>query len=118
MTRMYRDVIVSSGDSRAAFSHHGDGAASRWPRRRRSHTPRDQTHIVKEKRSSLGTRDEQRTEGMHLVPDAPGKTPSYWCTWGARGRAIATVAFSEDVPYLAAGLGLMHGIMRCPTTRE
>ena len=29
-----------------------------------------------------------RPAKVNLVPDAPGKTPNYWCTWGAQNDAV------------------------------
>ena len=36
---------------------------------------------------------------VSLIPDSPGKTPSYWCTWGAQN-------YAADEKALAAATGL------------
>jgi hypothetical protein len=37
---------------------------------------------------------------VNLIPRQPGKTPSYWCTWGAQNYAIAAMDdTSWDKPY-------------------
>ena len=34
---------------------------------------------------------------VNLIPDQPGKTPSYWCTWGAQNYASDDAAFEACV---------------------
>ncbi|MHC4158529.1 MAG: hypothetical protein ACYSSO_05555 [Planctomycetota bacterium] len=36
-------------------------------------------------------------ETINLIPDEPGKTPSYWCTWGAQNYASTDAAFEYCV---------------------
>jgi hypothetical protein len=37
---------------------------------------------------------------VNLIPEQPGKTPSYWCTWGAQNYAIAGMDdTSWNMPY-------------------
>jgi len=37
------------------------------------------------------------TQPINLIPDKPGKTPSYWCTWGAQNYASTDTAFEYCV---------------------
>ena len=34
---------------------------------------------------------------LNLIPDQPGKTPNYWCTWGAQNYAADDAAFQACV---------------------
>jgi hypothetical protein len=40
---------------------------------------------------------EESPQPLSLIPDQPGKTPSYWCTWGAQNYASTDDAFEYCV---------------------
>ncbi len=42
-------------------------------------------------------KDRPSADSVNLVPDRPGKTPNYWCTWGAQNYASNDAAFEACV---------------------
>jgi hypothetical protein len=43
------------------------------------------------------SQDKPAAAPVNLIPDKPGKTPSYWCTWGAQNYASTDAAFQYCV---------------------
>jgi hypothetical protein len=47
---------------------------------------------------------------MNLIPDEPGQTPSYWCTWGAQNYAGAAVdLYTWNGPFTNLNQELLFG---------
>ena len=42
-------------------------------------------------------KDKPSLRSINLIPDKPGKTPNYWCTWGAQNYASTDEAFEYCV---------------------
>jgi len=50
---------------------------------------------------------------MNLIPDSPGTTPSYWCTWGIQNYSLSAAAlgYPPDDPHPFEGMLSFHFAM-------
>lgn len=59
-------------------------------------------------RGANGARDLYRADLPSLVPDTPGVTPNYWCTWAAQNYLYGQGAPALDIAELEGDAGYRH----------